>query len=152
VVEAAARSGSLITARQALDLGKEVFAIPGSIHTTVSKGCHDLIKQGAKLVDCAPDILEELKDLPDVQWHSAPAPDLLDPSSGLEPFSEPAKLGKSTLTVLDHLGQDPVGLDELQLRSGLSTSQLQAELFQLELNGALGRLQGGLYQKLSPRR
>jgi DNA processing protein len=152
VVEAAARSGSLITARQALDLGKEVFAIPGSIHTTVSKGCHDLIKQGAKLVDCAPDILEELKDLPDVQWHSAPAPDLLDPPSGLEPFSEPAKLGKSTLTVLDHLGQDPVGLDELQLRSGLSTSQLQAELFQLELNGALGRLQGGLYQKLNPRR
>jgi len=96
--------------------------------------------------------LEELKDLPDVQWHSAPAPDLLDPPSGLEPFSEPAKLGKSTLTVLDHLGQDPVGLDELQLRSGLSTSHLQAELFQLELNGALGRLQGGLYQKLNPRR
>ena len=152
VVEAAARSGSLITARQALDLGKEVFAIPGSIHTTVSKGCHDLIKQGAKLVDCAPDILEELKDLPVVQWHCATAPDLLDPPSGLEAFSAPAKLGKSTLKVLDHLGQDPVGLDELQLRSGLSTSQLQAELFQLELNGALGRLQGGLYQKLNPRR
>jgi DNA processing protein len=54
--------------------------------------------------------------------------------------------------VLGYLGQDPVGLDELQLRSGLSTSQLQAELFQLEMNGALGRLQGGLYQKLNPRR
>ena len=152
VVEAAARSGSLITAKQALDLGKEVFAIPGSIHTTVSKGCHDLIKQGAKLVDCAQDILEELKDLPSVGWHTASAPDLLSPPGALEPFLENEQIGSSTLRVLDYLGQDPVGLDELQIRSGLSTSQLQAELFQLELNGALGRLQGGLYQKLSPRR
>ncbi|MEY3762736.1 MAG: hypothetical protein RL281_1341 [Pseudomonadota bacterium] len=152
VVEAAARSGSLITAKQALDLGKEVFAIPGSIHTTVSKGCHDLIKQGAKLVDCAQDILEELKDLPAVDWHTTSAPDLLNPPSALEPLLEKDQIGSSTLRVLDYLGQDPVGLDELQIRSGLSTSQLQAELFQLELNGALGRLQGGLYQKLSPRR
>ena len=152
VVEAAARSGSLITAKQALDLGKEVFAIPGSIHTTVSKGCHDLIKQGAKLVDCAQDILEELKDLPVVDWHTTSAPDLLNPPSALETFLEKDQIGSSTLRVLDYLGQDPVGLDELQIRSGLSTSQLQAELFQLELNGALGRLQGGLYQKLSPRR
>lgn len=152
VVEAAARSGSLITAKQALDLGKEVFAIPGSIHTTVSKGCHDLIKQGAKLVDCAQDILEELRDLPAVDWHTASAPHLLNPPSALEPLLENEQIGTSTLRVLDHLGQDPVGLDELQIRSGLSTSQLQAELFQLELNGALGRLQGGLYQKLSPRR
>lgn len=151
VVEAAARSGSLITAKQALDLGKEVFAIPGSIHTTVSKGCHDLIKQGAKLVDCAQDILEELKDLPAVGWHTASAPDLFNPPMALEPLLENEQIGTSTLRVLDYLGQDPVGLDELQMRSGLSTSQLQAELFQLELNGALGRLQGGLYQKLSPR-
>jgi DNA processing protein len=152
VVEAAARSGSLITAKQALDLGKEVFAIPGSIHTTVSKGCHDLIKQGAKLVDCAQDILEELKDLPAVDWHTAPAPDLLSPPKELQHLFDDEQIGTPTLRVLDYLGQDPVGLDELQIRSGLSTSQLQAELFQLELNGALGRLQGGLYQKLSPRR
>ena len=151
VVEAAARSGSLITAKQALDLGKEVFAIPGSIHTTVSKGCHDLIKQGAKLVDCAQDILEELKDLPAVDWHTASAPDLLNPPRAPESLLENEQIGTSALRVLDYLGQDPVGLDELQMRSGLSTSQLQAELFQLELNGALGRLQGGLYQKLSPR-
>jgi DNA processing protein len=140
VVEAATRSGSLITAKQALDLGKEVFAIPGSIHTTVSKGCHDLIKQGAKLVDCTQDILEELKNLPKVQVckTSSLPPDLSDTRSNL--------LAPSTL--LEHLGQDPVGLDELQIRSGLSVAQLQAELFQLELNGVLGRLPGGLYQQL----
>jgi DNA processing protein len=140
VVEAATRSGSLITAKQALDLGKEVFAIPGSIHTTVSKGCHDLIKQGAKLVDCTQDILEELKNLPKVQVckTSSLPPDLSDTRSNL--------LAPSTL--LEHLGQDPVGLDELQIRSGLSVAHLQAELFQLELNGVLGRLPGGLYQQL----
>lgn len=141
VVEAATRSGSLITAKQALDLGKEVFAIPGSIHTTVSKGCHDLIKQGAKLVDCTQDILEELKNLPTVQVckTSTLPPDLPDTSVNL--LAPP--------TVLEHLGQDPVGLDELQIRSGLSVAQLQAELFQLELNGVLGRLPGGLYQQLN---
>ena len=140
VVEAATRSGSLITAKQAVDMGKEVFAIPGSIHTTVSKGCHDLIKQGAKLVDCTQDILEELKNLPAVQVckTSSLPPDLSDTRSNL--------LAPSTL--LEHLGQDPVGLDELQIRSGLSVAHLQAELFQLELNGVLGRLPGGLYQQL----
>ncbi len=135
VVEAAARSGSLITAKQAIDMGKDVFAIPGSIHTTVAKGCHDLIKQGAKLVDCAQDILEELKDLPTLDQNT-PA------ELNLSMKEDPA------LQVLAHLGLDPVGLDELQKRSGLPTAQLQAELFQLELNGALGRLPGGLYQKL----
>ena len=143
VVEAATRSGSLITAKQSLDLGKDVFAIPGSIHTTVSKGCHDLIKQGAKLVDCTQDILEELKNLPDVQAikSSTVITELPHASFNLAP--EPA--------VAEHLGQDPVGLDELQIRSGLSVAQLQAELFQLELKGALGRLPGGLYQRLTRR-
>ena len=147
VVEAATRSGSLITAKQALDMGKEVFAIPGSIHTTVAKGCHDLIKQGAKLVDCAQDILEELKDLPILVEKSA-ATEISESASDSD--VEAALLGADDQTrkVLDHLGHDPVGLDELQMRSGLTTAQLQAELFQLELNGALGRLPGGLYQKL----
>jgi DNA processing protein len=133
----------LITAKQSLDLGKDVFAIPGSIHTTVSKGCHDLIKQGAKLVDCTQDILEELKNLPDVQAikSSTVITELPHASFNLAP--EPA--------VAEHLGQDPVGLDELQIRSGLSVAQLQAELFQLELKGALGRLPGGLYQRLTRR-
>lgn len=153
VVEAATRSGSLITAKQTLDLGKEVFAIPGSIHTTVSKGCHDLIKQGAKLVDCAQDILEELKDLPPSGWHDAPrspsAPS--DTASNAASLFEVSHNNKFTLKLLEHLGQDPVSLDELQMRSGLSAAKLQAELFELELNGALGRLPGGLYQKLNPR-
>jgi DNA processing protein len=119
----------------------------------VSKGCHDLIKQGAKLVDCAQDILEELKDLPAMAQASAET-QIAANSDGAQieveieiEFSLEAKSGQS-LKVLDHLGQDPVGLDELQIRSGLPTAQLQAELFQLELNGALGRLPGGLYQKL----
>lgn len=151
VVEAATRSGSLITAKQALDMGKEVFAIPGSIHTTVAKGCHDLIKQGAKLVDCAQDILEELKDLPTMAQASAKTQRL---ASGDDAENESAielsfkAANGQPLQILDHLGQDPVGLDELQIRSGLPTAQLQSELFQLELNGALGRLPGGLYQRL----
>ena len=107
----------------------------------MSKGCHDLIKQGAKWVDCTQDILEELKNLPTVQSckTSTLPPDLSDASVNL--LAPP--------TVLAHLGQDPVGLDELQIRSGLSVAQLQTELFQLELNGLLGRLPGGLYQKLN---
>lgn len=141
VVEAATRSGSLITAKQALDLGKEVFAIPGSIHTTVSKGCHDLIKQGAKLVDCTQDILEELKNLPTVQVCKTSTLPTELPDTSVNLLAPPS--------VLEHLGQDPVGLDELQIRSGLSVAQLQAELFQLELNGVLGRLPGGLYQQLN---
>ena len=148
VVEAARRSGSLITAKQALDMGKEVFAIPGSIHTTVAKGCHDLIKQGAKLVDCAQDILEELKDLPVANAQAFNLTNLKGQLDGPETESDGSAEDQPALKVLDHLGHDPVGLDELQMRSGLPTAQLQAELFQLELNGALGRLPGGLYQKL----
>ena len=148
VVEAARRSGSLITAKQALDMGKEVFAIPGSIHTTVAKGCHDLIKQGAKLVDCAQDILEELKDLPVANAQAFNLTNLKGQLDGPETESDGSAEAQPALQVLGHLGHDPVGLDELQMRSGLPTAQLQAELFQLELNGALGRLPGGLYQKL----
>lgn len=142
VVEAATRSGSLITAKQAIDLGKDVFAIPGSIHTTVAKGCHDLIKQGAKLVDCAQDILQELKDLP-VNTLAQAAPATLDNAAS----ANNTRLNEPGLAA--HLGQAPVGLDELQQRSGLTTSQLQAQLFQMELAGTLGRLPGGLYQQLS---
>jgi DNA processing protein len=132
VVEAALESGSLITARQALEQGREVFAIPGSIHSPQSKGCHSLIRQGAKLVESAQDVLEELR-LPD-------------------PFAQvPLALDTPTSSetgLLALLGHDPVSLDTLQARSGLPTADLQAELLDLELAGQVERLPGGLFQRL----
>jgi len=131
VVEAALESGSLITARQALEQGREVFAIPGSIHSPQSKGCHALIRQGAKLVESAQDVLEELR-VPDPFAQMPLALDTLPPETGL----------------LALLGHDPVGLDALQARSGLDTARLQAELLDLELEGQVERLPGGLFQRL----
>ena len=115
----------------------------------MAKGCHDLIKQGAKLVDSAQDILEEMKDLP--------SPSLTLEHRSTRRITRMAggtnELANSTTTssmgIKAHLGHVPVGLDELQRRSGLPTSQLQAQLFQLELAGTLGRLPGGLYQQLT---
>jgi DNA processing protein len=124
-----------------------------------SKGCHDLIKQGAKLVDCAQDILEELKDLPNlahlpelfaaqtVQHARSSNAQSPSPSCAIEDTPEEVHQHAS-IQVLAHMGQNPVGLDELMLRCGMSASQLQVELFQLELKGALGRLPGGLFQQL----
>ena len=132
MVEAALESGSLITARQALEQGREVFAIPGSIHSPQSKGCHALIRQGAKLVESAQDVLEELR-LPDP---FAQVPLALDTPA-------PAETGLLAL-----LGHDPVGLDALQTRSGLDTAQLLAELLDLELAGQVERLPGGQFQRL----
>lgn len=131
VVEAALESGSLITARQALDQGREVFAIPGSIHSPQSKGCHALIRQGAKLVEAAQDILEELH-APGPTAQLALTLDRTSPETGL----------------LSHLGHDPVNLDTLQARTGLDTPHLQAELLDLELAGQVERLPGGLFQRV----
>lgn len=131
VVEAALESGSLITARQALDQGREVFAIPGSIHSPQSKGCHALIRQGAKLVESAQDVFEELHT-PDP---TAQLPLTLEPT--------PPETG-----LLSHLGHDPVNLDTLQARTGLDTPHLQAELLDLELAGQVERLPGGLFQRV----
>lgn len=133
VVEAALQSGSLITAKQALEQGKEVLAIPGSIHATQSKGCHALIKQGAKLVESAQDVLEELR-LPDP--FKTPTPFAVD-------LAPPADEG-----LLTHMGFDPVHLGALQARCGLDTAQLQAQLLSLELDGQVARLPGGLFQRM----
>lgn len=137
VVEAALKSGSLITARLAADQGKEVFAIPGSIHSTQSRGCHSLIRQGAKLVESAQDVLEELQLVP-----------------AAAPLGDDAGEVASTGT-LDHnqpllraLGFDPVGLDALQARCGIDTATLQAKLMALELDGHVARLPGGLFQRV----
>ena len=128
VVEAAVRSGSLITARLAAEQGREVFAIPGSIHAPQARGCHALIRQGAKLVESAQDILEDLR--------------LAEPAVmvGQDPVG-----GEDSL--LDAMGFDPVGLDALQARTGLDTATLQARLLELELEGRVDRLPGGLLQR-----
>jgi DNA processing protein len=129
VVEAAISSGSLITARIANELGKDVFAIPGSIHSTLSKGCHALIKQGAKLVDDAADILDELR-LP-------------------LPVDVPAKgcSDTSAYPLLIHLGYDPCDIDTLAGRSGLQVHEVSAALTRLELGGMAAQLPGGLWQR-----
>ena len=135
VVEATPQSGSLITARLAGEQGREVFAIPGSIHSPQSRGCHQLIKQGAKLVETAEDVRVELR------WPSACAVDIpADPQPEL-PFSQDDPL-------LAALGFDPCSLDELSVRSGLSIEVLSGRLLQLELDGELCSLPGGRFQRL----
>ncbi len=134
VVEAAAQSGSLITARSALEQGREVFAIPGSIHSPLSKGCHTLIRQGAKLVESAQDVLEELN------WHPCNLLELV-PKASME--TDP-----SLQHLLDLAGYDPVSVDELLQRSNLSVAEVQAGLLTLELNGKLELLAGGQYRRI----
>ncbi|MCM2341112.1 DNA-processing protein DprA [Rhodoferax sp.] len=142
VVEAALQSGSLITARLTAEQGKDVFAIPGSIHAAQSRGCHALIKQGAKLVETAQDVLEELQGF-----------------SALSVAADAALVSADTLDnkhtadvdalLLQALGFDPVGLDALQGRTQLVTADLQAQLMTLEIKGLVARLPGGLFQRLS---
>ena len=148
VVEAALKSGSLITARLAAEQGKEVFAIPGSIHSPQSRGCHALIKQGAKLVEVAQDVLEELRLAPVGADHGGgDFPDLLDAADDATP--DDAQPGGPQGALLAALGFDPASLDALQARCGLPTDQLQAQLLALELDGQLARLPGGLFQRLA---
>ena len=135
VVEAALQSGSLITARQALEQGRDVMAIPGSIHSAQAKGCHALIKQGAKLVESAQDVLEELR--------------LSDPFAQVPLALEASSTDiDSEDELLQLMGHDPVGLDALQARCGWPTARLQAQLLELELMGQVGRLPGGLFQRI----
>ena len=139
VVEAAQPSGSLITARLAVEQGKEVFAIPGSIHAPQSRGCHALIKQGAKLVESAQDVLEELL-LPGTRTPSLfPAADASDTDADAELASD---------DVLAALGFDPTGLDALVARTGIDAAALQVRLLELELDGQVARLPGGLFQRM----
>jgi len=140
VVEAALKSGSLITARLSNEQGKDVFAIPGSIHAAQSRGCHALIKQGAKLVESASDVLEELA------W-----PVLQNDANVIAANADPVRVSGQfdhEPGLLDALGFDPVGLDALQARSGLDAAALQAGLMGLELDGLVARLAGGLFQRL----
>jgi DNA processing protein len=136
VVEAALQSGSLITARLAAEQGKEVFAIPGSIHSPQSRGCHALLKQGAKLVEVAQDVLDELNL----------AGGRVGPLAGSEGEMKEAC---AETPLMQALGFDAVSLDALQARTGLDTARLQAQLLELELEGRLARLPGGLFQRVT---
>jgi DNA processing protein len=143
VIEAALESGSLITARLAVEQGKDVFAIPGSIHSPQSRGCHALIRQGAKLVETAQDVLEELRFAPPTDPASATA------DEGLQGAAADTAAESVDPGLLQALGFDPVSLDVLQARTGLATAALQAQLMQLELVGEVGRLPGGLFQRIA---
>ena len=136
MVEAALQSGSLITARLAGEQGKDVFAVPGSIHGTQSRGCHALIRDGARLVESAQDILDEWA------WRTPAATHATAAEEPVEPTGEHAEL-------LRALGADPVSLDALQARTGLPTDRLQAQLLDLELEGQVGRLPGQLFQRIA---
>ncbi len=137
VVEAAARSGSLITARLAAEQGREVFALPGSIHNPLAKGCHQLIRNGAKLVDSADDIIEELHGLLGVL---SAAPGQQYESEGAVP-----ELDAEYIRLLKCLSHDPVTQDALLQCSGFSSDVVSSMLLLLELEGLVETLPGGRY-------
>lgn len=132
VVEAALASGSLITARAAAEQGREVFAVPGSIHSPLSKGCHALLKQGAKLVESAEDVLVELTGFRRAAMAS----------------TGESEAGAADDPLLAHMGFDPVDVDSLCSRTGLPAERLSADLLRLELDGRVAALPGGTYQRL----
>jgi DNA processing protein len=127
VVEAAVRSGSLITARLAGEQGREVFAIPGSIHSPLSKGCHELIREGAKLVESAHDVLVEL---------------------GLANAPEQPDRGETGLSLLQQMGFAPISIDQMADRTGLTAAAVSSQLTTLEIEGQVEALAGGLFQRI----
>lgn len=135
VIEAAAQSGSLITARMAAEQGRDVFAIPGSIHSPLAKGCHQLIKQGAKLVDAAQDILDELSVHPSMPAAQAPTAIL-------------SSTAVSDDRLLAAVGYDPVHIEILAQRTGYDIGSLSAQLLERELDGLIESLHGGMYRRL----
>lgn len=139
VIEAALASGSLITARSAAEQGREVFAVPGSIHSPLSKGCHALIKAGAKLAESAEDVLSELGSFHRTGFASTR-------SATEAPKKNP---GGADEPLLDCMGFDPVDVDSICARAGLPAERVSADLLRLELDGRVAVLPGGLYQRLN---
>ena len=140
VTEAAVQSGSLITARYASEQGREVFAIPGSIHNPVTRGCHALIRQGAKLVETAQDVLEELA--PQLRPLLTPATEHAQPPVGA---AQAGHLDGDYCQLLDAMGYDPVAPDELIRRTGLPAQSVSSMLLLLELEGYVSSQPGGRY-------
>ncbi|RMG56779.1 MAG: DNA-protecting protein DprA [Gammaproteobacteria bacterium] len=148
VVEAARQSGSLITARLAMEYGREVFAIPGSIHNPLARGCHRLIREGAKLVESAADVLEELAGLIELPEGVAPAPETgqggpSGPTGNSQTDTDPERL-----VLLEAMGFDPVSIDRIVERSGLTAEAVSSMLLIMELEGQVASLPGGRYQRL----
>lgn len=137
VVEANIQSGSQITARLAAEQGREVFAIPGSIHSPMAKGCHQLIKQGAKLVDCIQDIIEELKL--DSQITNETTQVMAESSPAVKAEDDPL------LNIITH---EPISLENIIQLSGMPAHLVSSSLMMLELDGKIATLQGGLFQRL----
>lgn len=144
VVEAAERSGSLITARMAAEQGREVFAVPGSVHSPYSRGCHYLIRQGAKLVESAADILEELGPLAQVVLNPPDKNDP-DPENSHSENAVFAKLDESQRRIFDCIGFEALSVDEITALSGLSPSEITSALVTLELEGFIQKTSGGRY-------
>jgi len=143
VVEAGVRSGSLGTARHALEQGREVLAIPGSIHNPVARGCHALIREGAKLVEAAGDVLEELPPL------EHDAPDTVPPEAA--PAEAETALDPAYDGLLEALGHDPVPFDTLLQRTALTPDALSSMLLRLELKGLVTAGEGGRYARSGSR-
>lgn len=139
IVEAAVKSGSLITARMAMEQGREVFAIPGSIHNPLARGCHQLIREGAKLVETADDIIEELGAM--AQYQSSHEPET---SASFSPDEKDADYQ----ILFEHLGFDPISIDILIENSGLTPDAVSSMLLLLELQGAVESLPGGRYVRI----
>jgi DNA processing protein len=143
VVEAARRSGSLITAHQAVEQGREVFAIPGSIHNPQSRGCHQLIREGARLADKASDIIEDLSSLLGYIADQAVTTDEVATK-----ITDNYQLDEASNTLLQQIGYDPISTDTLVERSGLTIDKLSSMLQLLELNDHIQSVPGGHYVRI----
>ena len=144
VIEAAAQSGSLITARMALEQGRDVFAIPGSIHSPLAKGCHLLIKQGAKLVETAQDILQELRP----SSHHTDEVTNIDAKEIDNSINNGRAISVNTASILNAMGFEPIHPDVLIERCNIDSGELSSELLMLELEGHIEMLAGGTIRQL----
>lgn len=143
VIEAAKKSGSLITARHALDQGREVFAVPGSIYNPLARGCHDLIKQGARLTESIEDVLEELSGVMGPGFYEKQLP--------TDPHVLQAGLDRDSKILLECIGHDPISMDKLIDLSGLTADAVSSMLTMLEIKGLVSAEPGGLYMRKNQR-